>query len=359
VRSLAILVLLAGVATASPEQDFQAAAARAATGDPAGIAALEALGAAEPRSRWSDDAWVEAARYAERAGDRDRARRDLERAIAIGDDPQLVRRARNDLARLSAITGDAGEWTAVAAEHDRLIDQLAHGDPVPALRALEDLLRAHPGYPRGDAVRLALARGWEGEDEVARAAGLLRGRDALRVALVRLLIRARDLAEARGELARVADANARRALATELTVAERRAWIRRGLAVLLLVLVGAAVALVRRDAGSWRAAGRALARPSTEALYLAPIGSVVALVAATGNPLVARAVWMIVIGGVVLAWFSGGALEAARRAGRLRRVRALAHAAGVIAAVLAMAYLAIDHARLLDLVAETWRAGPE
>jgi len=41
-------------------------------------------------------------------------------------------------------------------------------------------------------------------------------------------------------------------------------------------------------------------------------------------------------------------------------VRSLAHALGSIAAVavLAAAYLIIDHVRLIDLVAETWGHGP-
>jgi hypothetical protein len=49
-------------------------------------------------------------------------------------------------------------------------------------------------------------------------------------------------------------------------------------------------------------------------------------------------------------------LEGARP---LRARRAAIHAALAIAAVAAAAYLAIDRDRMLDLVAETWREGPQ
>jgi uncharacterized phage-associated protein len=34
------------------------------------------------------------------------------------------------------------------------------------------------------------------------------------------------------------------------------------------------------------------------------------------------------------------------------------HALAAVAAVIAAAYLAVDHHRLIDLVVETWRSGP-
>ncbi|MDQ3364178.1 MAG: hypothetical protein M3680_01945 [Myxococcota bacterium] len=370
-RGLGALVLVAALATAAradADAAFRAAVQRAAVGDAGAIEAFEALGQARPVSRWTDDAWVEAARLAERRGDYDRARADLAAAIAIGTDPQLVRRAQGDLARLTALTGGAGEWSTVAAEHQRLVTDAASGDdPRDALRALEALARAHPTYPRGVGIRLTLATAWEAEDELARALGWLRdaisisdGADRERVhrVLVRTLIRNRLLGEARRELARVVDSAARRSLTRELATAERRGQLRWVIAAALAVLLGLAGLALRCRTGSWRAAARALVRPPIEVLYLAPIGVVVGAIATTGNPLVARAVIHIVLAGAVIAWLSGATLEAARRRGPLARRHALLHGLVVGVAVLATVYLIIDHARLLDLVTETWRTGP-
>lgn len=367
VRALVVLVLAATAARAD-ERAFRAAGELAARGDPRALEAYEAAGAAHPISPWTDDAWVEAARLAEKQGDYDRARRDLEQAIALGTDPQLVRRARNDLARIVALAGRGGEWAAVAAEHQRLATDIAGGgDPTPALVRLEGLARAHPGYPRAVAVRIALARAWEQEDEVARALAWLR--DALRIArgaeverarieLVRMLIRDRRLAEARREVALVRDAAARASLARSLAAGETWQILRWIAIAVLAVLGGLATVLLRRRTGGWRAALRRLARPPAEVIYFAPIAAVVGVVATTGNPLVAKAVIWILIGAGVIAWVSGATLEAARRGGRIGMRHALVHALVVGIAVLAAVYLALDHARVLGLVAETWRTGP-
>jgi hypothetical protein len=133
-RAALAVIAAARIAAADPEADadaaFRAAEQRAATGDPTAIDAFERLGATQPATRWTDDAWAEAARLAERAGDRSRARRDLAQAIATAGDDAVRRRATADLARLDAIAGPGGQWAAVATEHDRLADRLAAGgDP--------------------------------------------------------------------------------------------------------------------------------------------------------------------------------------------------------------------------------------
>ncbi|HLL21729.1 MAG TPA: hypothetical protein VK427_06345 [Kofleriaceae bacterium] len=357
------LVVTATLARADDDQAFRAAAELAARRDPTAHDAFEEIGRARPVSRWTDDAWVEAARVAEQRSELDRAKRDLAEAIAISSDAQLVRRAKRDLARLVAITGEGGEWTTAAAEHQRLVTVLgAGGDPTPALEALEALARAHPAYPRGVALRITIARGWEQEDEVARALGWLRDAlaigsdvDRARIELVRMAIRVRELAVARAELPQITDAGTRASLARQLAAAhtwQRFAW---GAGALLLVLAGVAIALVRRRSTSWRAALRRVARPPTEVLYVAPVSAVVVAIAHTGNPRVAKAVTAIFVGATLVAWLSGVTLDAATR---LSRRQIAAHALVVMVAALAVIYLALDHARLLDLVLQTWRTGP-
>ena len=114
--------------------------------------------------------------------------------------------------------------------------------------------------------------------------------------------------------------------------------------------------LARRDAGSWRAALRRLVHPPVEVAFFVPIALVLVLVASTGNPLVARAVRGIALGGAMIAWVSGALLDGARP---LRARRVALHALLAICAAAAACYLAIDRDRMLDLVAETWREGPQ
>jgi hypothetical protein len=203
--------------------------------------------------------------------------------------------------------------------------------------------------------------------------------------LVRSLIRAGELARARDEIARLdvrpvaepsrddaravaepsregrgADARPVAAeLRRELARAELHRWLRWGLWGALVALAILAAVGLRRAAGSWRAAVRRLARPPTEVYYLVPIAAVLVVVAATGNPLVARAVRVIAIAGAVVTWISGSILDAVRARGRVRLSRAVIHALLAVVAVGAATYLAVDRDRMIDLVIETWRSGPQ
>ncbi len=374
--ALAIAVAVAGPARAdelTPDQAFRAALERAAAGDPAAIDRFEALAAERPITRWTDNAYGEAARLAEQAGDFARARRNLAQVVAVGTDGALVARARAALDRLARATG-GGRWDDVARAHERLLAEAnAGGDPRAALAALEELVRAHPGYPRATMLRLAIGRGWEREGKGARAIAQLRTalagapaaeRSRAGLELARALIRRRDLGEAAAVLDAIeagpgADRAAIAGVREALAVAEGRATLRGALWIGLALLAACAAAALRRDAGSWRAAGRRLARPPVEVLFLAPIGAVLALVARTGNPLVADAVAAISGVGLGVAWISGALLEAARaRRGAVGPARAVLQAALAAAAVGGAAYLAIDRDRMIDLVVETWTHGP-
>lgn len=359
------------------DEAFRAAQQRATAGDPAAIDAYEQIGNSRPITRWTDDAWAEAARLAERAGDYARARRALEAVLAISSDTQLVRRARGTLERLASITGD-GQWDAIAKEHERLVTEVFGGDdPRAELTALAALVDQHPDYPRANAVRGALARGWEQEGDralalrwyrAAAAAGTAEPGRRSHLELVRALLRADELDEAEREIAVLSgggegstgtvDSAGLRAVREQLATAQRRAWVRRALWAALALLLSGALLVLRRDTGSLAAAGRRLVRPPIEVMFLVPLATLLIVVGYQGNPLVAHAVRDIAIGGLLIAWISGALLEATRaRHGRVPVRRALIHAALAVAAVAALAYLALDRDRLLDLVSETWRGG--
>lgn len=376
VRLLAVLAFVAGMAIASadPEADadaaFRRAGEQAAASDPAAIGAFEAIGEARPVTRWTDDAWVEAARLAENARDYARARRAYTQAVALGTDPRLVARAKAALARIAELGGE--RWDTVRAEHERLASEInGGGDPRDALARLAELVHANPAYPRANLARLTIAMGWESEGEgdaalssyreAAEAATAEPGQH-VRLEYVRALVRANDLDGAERALAALdaalVDAGGARQAADLIATAHHRARIRLALAGVLLLLLAGGVLVARRDAGGWRAFGRVLARPAAEAWFLAPLALLLALVALPGNPLVARAVRWIGVAGVLVAWLSGAFLDAARTRGALRTRRFLVHVLLVTAAACGAAYLIVDHLGLLDLLGETWRGGP-
>ncbi len=364
------------IAHADPDLDadraFQAALRR--HGDAVALDAFEQLGAARPITRWTDDAWAEAARLAERAGDYARARRDLGQVIAIGTDEVLVRRAKATLERLAASTG-GGAWDAIARDHERLAERiLGGGDPRVALAELEQLAQGNPEYPQVASAWIVVAQGWEREgdgglalDDLRRAiAAAPRGaqtRNRLGMTFARIAIRKGELDAAGAELdALAAGAGADQFAIAEvrerLEIAKHRETVRHVLWIVLALIAAAALVAVRRDAGSWRASGRALAKPPIEVLFLLPIGGVLIAVSRTGNPLVARALLAIVIAGIVVAWLSGALLEARRSRHRITARRAVLQAALAVTAIGAASYLAVDRDRMLDLVSETWEHGP-
>jgi len=348
----------------APSTAFHAAEVRAAAGDRGAIDAFEAIGAQQPVTRWTDDAWSEAARAAERAGDLVRARRDYEHALDHADDPAFARRVRGELARLAGSIGARGEFADVAAAHERLVAQIqAGGDPKPALRELGALIDGHPAYPRAATAMLALAAGWErdGESSTARAwlrraqtAAAPNERERVLSEVARFAIRANDPEEATTAISKLADRANAAELTAALATAQRRHAVRTLAWIVLITVVIAAIIALRRRAGSWREALRRLGHPPFEVMFLAPIAIVIAAIAWTGNPLVARAVWTLLGAGVAVAWTSGAIL-----AGPVSTRRALAHAAVVLIAASAATYLAIDRDRMLDLVVETWQHGPE
>jgi len=314
---------------------------------------------------WTDDAWLEAARLAERNRDFARARADLEAALAATDDATTAQRVRGDLARLAANIGAHDEWAEVAARHDALAAALAQRpDDADALTALAALVADHPGYPRAATALISIAAGRERRGDrdralaaLSRASQLARGPDRLRADAerVRMLVRAGELDAARAGVAAIGDAAIAGELADRIDdAARRRTASAIAIAVIVAFVVGCALQLRRRAAGTL-AALRALARPPMELLYVAPIALVLIAIAVTGNRLVAHAVIAISAGGALIAWLSGAAVHAG--GGVVSARRAIAHAGAAAIAGVALAYLALDRAGLVALVVETYRHG--
>lgn len=368
--ALCAVLACARIASADPELDadraFRAASMLATRGDAAAIDAFEQIGKARPITRWTDDAWSEVARLAERAEDYARARDAYAQVIATSTNEQVLRRARAALARVNAATA-GGTADAAAREHARLLrDVYDGGDTHAPLEALEALARANPDYPKRVDLALAIARGWELEGEGARALGWYRRamevatveRQRAGLARARAQIREGELDDARTTLDALAarpDADRPAIADVRATLAARvvRVTIRYVMFAVLAVIALFAAGALRRATGSWRAALRRVGRPPTEALFLVPVAGVLVAIARSGNMLVGSSVISIVLGAFAITWISGSLLEAWRA--RTRR-HVLGHVVVAAIATGAVVYIALEPH--IDLIAETWKHGP-
>jgi len=373
--ALALVLAPVGGAQADDAADqaaFSAATQRLGDGDLVGArAALEALAAAAPDGRWADDALAEAANLAEQQGDRAGARRLWQRVVDEHPDGRLARRAAARLATLIEAGGADGAWDAVASEYARLVRAAsAAEDPHAVLREVGALIDSNAGYPRAFDASLWLGEAWGRIAERGLAATWLDRAIGLAVtsdqrfraseARAQLYADEGDFAAAsrllRGldGLGRL-DARARDRALAEIATRKWRGQVGQGARVALALGMLALAGLLRRRTGSWRRAARGLWPPPVEVVYLAPVAFGIALVAEGGNPLAARAVDVILGGGLAIAWVSGVALRT--RATRLSTVGLLGHVIAVGLATVAVAWIAVMHDQLLDLLIETWRNG--
>ena len=139
-----------------------------------------------------------------------------------------------------------------------------------------------------------------------------------------------------------------------------RAKLRAGLYVASFVVLGVLLLgllfSLRRSAGSWPAAGKALWRPPVEVIYMAPVAAIFVGASFTAHYAIAPAVVIVCCGGLCVTWLSGAGLRAAgNRVARL----ALVHAVVSFGAVLALSYIALHRNRLIDMLIETVRFGPD
>jgi tetratricopeptide (TPR) repeat protein len=384
VRALIALVVIGAVggaaAVADPAPDpgeaaYRAAEAKLAAHDVKGaIDAFVAVADDAPGSLWADDALALAARGAEDTGQLARAVTLYRRIVAQYPSGNQARRAEAQLAALAVRIGPHGEWADVDAEHERILDEAAgHPEPRAELAALEALVAAHPDYPRATAARLwigdthlrlgdrAIAERWYRDAEAHAATPGERFYAGKKIGNVLLAEGDYDGAEAAYRALRPSgpvDAQAVEVALADVASARGRARLALWALVFVLAVLGAGVAVLRRDAGSWRAAARALARPPIEVWYAAPIAVLLVALAWRNDPLFGRAVAWTVAGGLVLAWLSGASLDLVRaRAGRVPLARAAAHGAAAIAAVAAIAYVVLLELGILDLIIETWQNG--
>ena len=128
------------------------------------------------------------------------------------------------------------------------------------------------------------------------------------------------------------------------------AWIAfsLGAALLVLSLVEAIVRARRSPA----------LRPPVEVLFLAPFGGLLVAIAYAQNMPIASSVAALTTGTLAMTWVSGATLDLVRGEGRSVRLRAIGHSAVAALAALALGYVSLVRAGLVDVIAETARYGP-
>jgi hypothetical protein len=296
-----------------------------------------------------------------------------ERILADHPTARVATAAARRVAVLRALVGPHGASAAYAAELAQLIARADRQPAADVRRRAEHLAAAAwPGAPAAalwladwlrrsgqladaQAHYAAVATRWP---EAPEAHAALRGG-----AGCALEVHAWSLAEAlanRLPAVTAADRIARDDLLTAATRGRRHdrwygaAWL--AIAGAFAALLGSlAEAVLRGPAGSrWRAL-----RPPMEVVFLGPVAGVLLGVAVTAHRAIAPAVATIGGGGLALAWLSGAALEQLRARGRARRLRSVAHVIACLAGVTGLAYVALTHGGLLDLLVETVRFGPE
>jgi tetratricopeptide (TPR) repeat protein len=134
-------------------------------------------------------------------------------------------------------------------------------------------------------------------------------------------------------------------------------WLAR--VVLVVSVLGLGLSLLQLAGWRGRAALRVVIRPPVEVAYMAPAAALMIGASFTGNVAITPAVVVISAGGMLLAWLSGATLSEAQRRQRDSRRRSLLHLGTCVLAALSLAYLAIVHTGLLELLISTVQLGPE
>jgi hypothetical protein len=350
-RGLIVLVLIARAAHADLVGDL-------ATDDPGKLdAAVRAVeqGPADPVAVY------EAARAAdERLAQPARALALYERVLRERGDVAVAVKAEKRAMILRAEIGEAHQAEATAfaklvAEADRAPDVVARGDALGAaawpgapatLVWLAEWLRRHGRFDEAQARYAQVVTRWPDSREavIARRGAAGAAVDARDWDRAEALARALPVSDEADRLTRsqLLHAASIGRLRTRLHVA---AWI-----ALVLAFVGLAGSL---GFAAWRARRFSL-RPPIEVVYGAPIAAVLVLASFTAHRAIGPAVTRISLVGIVLAWISGAALEL-----RPGRCRALLHVVACALGVLGVAYIALTHDGLIDMLIETVRFGPD
>ncbi len=366
------MLLLTAAPTHASQEAFDKATELIRDGKHAAAAnAFVALVDNEPGSPAAAAALFEAGNlYEERLGDPARALELYEQLVLSYPDSRAALGASRRVDRLHADLGPDGAGAEPLGRFNEARRLYPERTPTESIRLVEAILEGHPDWARASGAVLWLARVHQREGDLDRAAAryhevterwpeanevfdayrgggdiaLLRGRLADAERLFGGMKAGDDRTKARAVEAafgRLADERQRALLQTLSFIT---------LITITLLFIGS----LRQAAGSWPRAGRMLRGPPTEAIYFAPVAFAMLLFAFTGHKDIAPATAIILVGGLLISWLSGAALSINRQ-----RWRILAHAGASTVGILSVVYIAVHRTRLIDLLIQTIRMGPE
>ena len=322
------------------EQRFHAATALLADGkEQAAVDALLALVRDQPRSRFADDALFAAAELVdEKLGDPARAAELYERIASEYPDSRVASAAAKRGGELRRAVGPSGDGSAFVARFTAIKARRSELSAAEAISQAELLLNEATDWAGAPEVALWIADQYFQDNDMATA---IERYDRV------IATWPNSPAAKHARLAHADASQVRQKQDSE----DRVGAI--ALAVFALGLVALA-GLLRAGAGSWKLAAAALWPPPTEAIYFAPIATLLVAAAQTGYEPVGIAVAYVCVGALIVTWISGAG-QSRRRA----RGRVVVHAALTTVAIAALCVVAIWRADLFDLVSQTVRYGPD
>lgn len=395
------------------EERFARATERIADGDVRRAAEeLAGLASDAPDSPLASDALFSAARlFEERLGEPARALALYDRLEQRYPDSRTALAAGRRAASLRQQMGPQLRGATPLARFNQILHQFPGREEDESLALMEALLAEFPGWSgrargllwmasvhqRGERLERALVfyleaaeaapdpgddprdddtddmafQAWRGAGEVATAMGAFdRAREYYeRMSLGADPARQRAIDSARQRAIdparqRTID-DSFRALAREVL----RARLYRAAVIALVLAFLGFLASLRRSAGSWRGVPAALWPPAPEVTFMIPIAALLCAASLTSHQAIGPAVTIVCVGGVAVAWLSGAALRRdlgePTRDGPTRATRQthswtpLAHAAVAALAIVALCYIALHRGRLIDMIIDTVRFGPD
>lgn len=351
---LVVLVMLAGIARADTLADL---AGEDVARVRAGVVAVEAAGSGAD----ADEMFVAARASEDKLLDPARAMALYARLAEAHPDARAAVAARK---RIEVLAGEVGARGEYGEQARRFAELVAHADERDDTVRVADELTVAP-WPGQARVALWTA-GWlrrAGQtEEAAERYEAIAGRwpeaaaDA-RLGEVGCALDAKEWSRAEQLAERLPSETAAdvRVRADVLRMASRGRWRGRiyGASWVALGLVGLGLLASLITARPKRL------RVPDEIVFVGPVVAVLLAVAFTAHRAIAPAVAIIAGGGLVFASVGGLALDALRARGLSTRARAVAHAAGCIVAVAALAYIAVERDGLMDAMLETVRFGPD
>ncbi len=362
----AIVIALLAMATAFADPLVDALA----TDDPAALsAAIEVIERAPASPELADELFAAARACEDRLHDPARALALYDRIFREMPDARVAIAAARRAAALRAEVGANGEH---AARAKRLAELIARADAKPSDAVFaEATALSNEAWPGAADAALFLAellrrtgRHAEARDAFARVVDQWPATPQASIAIrggAGNAIDAHDWALAiRLANALPIDDPADLVLREDLLAAVSRGQFRARLygAAWIALLFGAAILLASLVQAIARTRRAPPLRPPIEVLFLAPFGGLLVAIAYAENMPIAQSVAVLTAGTLGMTWVSGAALDLVRSFGRPVRARALVHAFAAALAALALGYISLVRAGLLDVIAETVRYGP-